>query len=209
MTVDTQTDLLDQLAIRQLADNWLIHRDNRDWDKFLEVWHEDGMMVTTWGGLTSPRGFAEAAERGYQNGDRMLHSNGGTSAEINGDRAIGQTKMRIMQRGLIEGVMCEVTCIGINYDFYERRDGKWGLLLRQPIYEHDFCVTVEPHESVKLDPAKIAEYPEGYARLAYLQSAIGYPIKKDMPTREGAEREALLEQGRAWLEGGELTWGRD
>ena len=202
------TDLLDQLAIRQLADNWLIHRDNRDWDKFLEVYHEDGRMVTTWGGLVSAAEFADAAERGYQNGDRMLHSNGGTSAEIAGDRAIGQTKMRIMQRGLIDGVLCEVTCIGINYDFFERRSGRWGLVLRQPIYEHDFCVTVEPHESVELDRAKLAEYPEGYARLAYLQSGIGYPIKKDMPTREGAEREALLQQGRVWLEGGELTWGR-
>jgi hypothetical protein len=200
------SELLDRLAIRELADNWLTYRDNRDWEKFLQVWHEDGVMMTTWGGKTSPQGFADAADAGYARGDRMLHSNGGTTVELAGDRAIGQTKMRIMQRGPVDGVLCDVTCIGRNFDFYEKRDGRWGLVLRQPIYERDFIVPVNPDETVTLDPEIMARRPEGYQRLAYLQEGLGYTIKPDMPTESGPELEALLAQAKTWLEGGELTW---
>lgn len=198
----------DQLAIRELVENWVIHRDNRTWDKFLEVWHDDGIMMTTWGGRTSPQGFADAADAGYARGDRMLHSLGGMSVEIEGDRAVAQSKLRIMQRSEIHGVMCDVTCLGLNYDLFERRDGRWGLVLRQPVYERDFIVPVDPSQTVELDPATLASIPDGYARLAYLQALLGYEIKKDMPTESGPEREALFEQGRTWLAGGELNWPR-
>lgn len=203
----TADDQLDRLTIRDLADAWTIHRDNRDWERFLEVWHEDGVMMTTWGGKTTPRGFAEAAEAGYQRGDRMLHANGGTTVEVAGDRAIGQTKMRIMQRGPVHGVLCDATCIGINFDFYERRAGRWGLVLRQPVYECDFLVTVDPDETVTLDPEVLARRPEGYARLAYLQEGLGYTIDPNLPTASGPVREALFAHARAWLAGADLTWG--
>jgi hypothetical protein len=205
----TTAELLDRLAIRELVENWFVHRDNRDWEKFLEVWHEDGVMMTTWGGRTSPRGFAQAAQRGYDNGDRMLHACGPTNVELAGDRAIAQSKLRIMQRGPVEAVLCDVTCIGRVYDFYERRGGRWGLVLRQPIYERDFIVPVDPAHTVRLDPDKLARFPDGYARLAYLQEGLGYTIKPDMPTESGPELEALLAQGREWLAGGELTWERE
>ena len=208
-TDSTASALLDRLAIRELVENWFVHRDNRDWDQFLEVWHEDGVMMTTWGGRATPRGFAEAAQRGYDNGDRMLHACGPTSVELAADRAIAQSKLRIMQRGSVEGVLCDVTCIGRVYDFYEKRSGRWGLVLRQPIYEQDFIAPVDPSASVRLDEHKLARYPDGYARLAYLQEGLGYTIKPDMPTATGSELQALLAQGRSWLAGGELTWAAE
>ena len=54
------------------------------------------------------------------------------------------SKLRIQQRGPVEGVACDVVCIGVNYDFMERRDGRWGLVLRQPVYERDFIDPVDP-----------------------------------------------------------------
>ena len=200
-------DMLDRLAIREIVDDWTILRDARDWERWLKLYHEGGAMVTTWGGRTTPQQFAEKAETGYARGDRMLHSNGGTSVELAGDRALSQSKMRIMQVGPIEGVACEVTCIGRNYDFFERRDGRWGLVLRQPIYERDMVFVADPATTTHLQREKLERFPEGYARLAYLQDELGYAIKPDMPVLEGAELEALYAQGREWLAGGELTWG--
>jgi hypothetical protein len=173
----------------------------------MRVWHDDGVMITTWGGRTTPAQFAEKAEAGYQRGDRMLHSNGGTSVELAGDRAVSQSKMRIMQLGPIEGVACEVTCIGRNYDFCERRNGRWGIVLRQPIYERDMVFVADPATRTRLKRKKLARFPDGYARLAYLQDELGYQIKPDMPALEGPELEALYAQGRDWLAAGELTWG--
>ena len=202
------SELLDRLAIRELAENWIVYRDTRDWERFLEVWHEDGSLMTTWGGRASPQSFTEAATRGYAQGDRAIHANGGTAVQLAGDRAIGQTKLRIMQRGMVEGVECDVTCLGRSYDFYERREGRWGLVLRQVIYERDSIATVDPNATVTLDPDRLARFPQGYARLAYLQEGLGHKITADMPTAEGPRLDALVEQGRSWLDGGPLTWGQ-
>ena len=40
-----------------------------------------------------------------------------------------------------------------------------------------------------------ASFPEGYRHLAYLQSKIGYKVKKDMPGIEGPELDALYARG--------------
>lgn len=206
--MSNQVELADRLAIRELVENWSMHRDNRDWDRFLALWHDGGGMMTTWGGKATAAEFVAAATRGFEKGDRMLHSVGGVTFDIDGDRAVAKSKLRIMQRGSVEGVVCDVTCIGINFDFIERRDGRWGLVLRQPVYERDYIVPTDPSESVVLDPEILARRPDGYQRLAYLQEGLGYKIKPDMPTEIGPQREALFEAGDRWLRGEPLGWPR-
>jgi hypothetical protein len=198
--------ILDRLAIRELVENWSIYRDNREWDRFLEVWHDGGVMMTTWGGKATPEQFVQAATKGFAQGDRMLHSVGGVTAEVQADRGFAMSKLRIMQRGPVEGVVCDVTCIGVNFDFMERREERWGLVLRQPVYERDYIVPTDPTQTVELDPQIMARRPDGYQRLAYLQEGLGYTIKPDMPTEVGAEREALKAAAAGWLAGEPLTW---
>ena len=74
-----------------------------------------------------------------------------------------------MQRGPVDGVLCDVACTGRFYDFFEQRDGRWGIVLRQPIYEKDRLDPVDPAASLTLDPDVLARFPEGYRYLAYLQ----------------------------------------
>ena len=47
----------------------------------------------------------------------------------------------------------------------------------------------------------LAQFPEGYKHLGYLQSQIGYDVKKNMPGLKGPEVERLYAEGKAWLEG--------
>jgi len=54
---------------------------------------------------------------------------------------------------------------------------------------------------LELDEAKLAQFPQGYRHLAYIQEEIGYRVKRDMPGLRGAEVEALYAQGRGWLAG--------
>ena len=51
------------------------------------------------------------------------------------------------------------------------------------------------------DPALLAQFPEGYRHLAYLQSGLGYPIKRDMPGLKGEAVERLYASGAKWLKG--------
>ncbi len=78
---------------------------------------------------------------------------------------------------------------------------RWGIVLRQPIYEKDRLDPVDPAVSLALDPELLARYPEGYRYLAYLQVRAGYPVKPDMPGLRGPEVERLYRRGAAWLAG--------
>ena len=193
----------DRLAIRDLVENWAVLRDARLWDEFRKVWHDDGVMQATWFQGTADE-FIKVSQEGYDKGVRILHFLGGMNIEINANRAIAQTKMTISQRGPVDGVMCDVVCTGRFYDFFENRFSKWGLVLRQPIYEKDRCDPVDPAATLKLDPEILKLYPEGYRHLAYLQHKIGYKVKRDMPGLDGPELEALYALGKSWLEGGPL-----
>ena len=190
----------DELEIRSLIESWAIWRDAGDWERFRTVWHDDGRMMATW--WQGPfEDFIDVSREGFDRGVRILHFLGGSSVELNGDRAIAQTKMTISQRALVDGVLCDVVCTGRFYDFLERRAGRWGLVLRQPIYERDRLDPVSPGTAPHLDPAKLASFPEGYRHLAYLQTGIGYDVKRDMPGLVGQEVEALYGRGATWLEG--------
>ena len=101
---------------------------------------------------------------------RILHFLGGSIIDLAGTRAIAQTKMTISQRAQFDGVLCDVVCTGRFYDFLEKRDGRWGFVLRQPIYEKDRLDPVDPPAKLSLDPEMLARFPEGYRHLAYLQT---------------------------------------
>jgi hypothetical protein len=190
----------DRQQIRDLIENWAVWRDAGDWDRFRTVWHPDGWMNATWtqGGFEH---FIQMTIEGWAKGVSILHFLGGQSIDIEGDRAISQTKMTISQRAPVEGVLCDVTCTGRFYDFLEKREGRWGLVLRQPIYEKDRIDPLDHGAVLTLDPELLARFPEGYRHLAYLQSKIGYPVKTDMPGLKGDIVAALYAHGRAWLDG--------
>ncbi len=204
----------DRLAIRDVVETWASARDSGDWEAFRACWHDDGYMMATW--FQGPKeDFIKVSQEGAARGVNILHFTGGCRITLAGHRAIAQTRMTIMQRGEVEGVLCDVACTGRFYDFFEKRraggvgppepaqlrDGRWGVVLRQPIYEKDRLDPVEPGASLVLDAARLAEYPEGYRYLAYLQAGVGYPVKKDMPGLRGPEVQRLYERGAAWLAG--------
>ena len=161
-------------------------------------------MMATW--FQGPfENFIKASIEGWNRGVRILHFLGGSSIDLAGDRAIAQTKMTISQRASVEGVLCDVVCTGRFYDFFEKRNGAWGMLLRQPIYEKDRIDPLDPGAVLKLDPVLLAQFPEGYRHLAYLQSRLGYTVRRDLPGLKGPEVERLYARGAAWLAGQPLT----
>jgi hypothetical protein len=201
----------DERLIRELVQNWVIWRDAGDWERFRTVWHSDGRMMATWTQGTGDE-FIAISKQGWAKGVSILHFLGGTAIDLVDTRAISQTKMTISQRAEVEGVLVDVLCTGRFYDFLEKRGadgaashkGKWGIVLRQPIYEKDRMDPVTPGAVPVLDHAMLAQFPAGYRHLAYLQTRIGYTVKTDMPGLKGPEVEALYAQGASWLRGGTL-----
>jgi hypothetical protein len=194
------SEVEDRRVIRDLIENWAVWRDALMWDRFRAVWHDDGRMMATWFQGTADQ-FIKVSQEGYERGVRILHFLGGSSVDIAGARAIAQTKMTISQRASVDGVVCDVVCTGRFYDFFEKRNGRWGLVLRQPIYEKDRLDPIDPAAELQLDRNLLARFPEGYRHLAYLQTQIGYKVKTDMPGLDGQEVAALYRRGEDWLAG--------
>jgi hypothetical protein len=196
----------ERFAIRELVENWAVFRDAGDWERFRTCWHDDGRMMATW--FQGPAdAFIKVSREGFERGVSILHFLGGCSIELKGERAIAQTKMTINQRALVQKVLVDVVCTGRFYDFLEKRpvrggEARWGVVLRQPIYEKDRMDPVDPAERLELDPEILSRFPTGYRHLAYLQTDLGFDVKPDMPGLTGPKVEALYARGRRWLDGG-------
>ena len=190
----------DKAAIRETVENWVVWRDSGDWERFKGVWHSDGWMTATWFQGPAEK-FIEVSAESFKKGVNILHLLGGWSCEIAGNRAISQVKMTINQRAPVEEILVDVVCTGRFYDFFEKREGRWGIVRRQPIYEKDRMDPVDPSAVLKLDPEFLAQFPEGYRHLAYLQAKNGFKVKMGLPGLRGPAVEKVYAEGKAWLAG--------
>ena len=194
----------DRLLIRELIENWAVWRDAGDWDRFANVWHDDGWMMTTW--FQAPaKDFIARSRAGFENGLKVLHVLGGSSIDVAGDRAVAHTKMEIIQRAEVHGVEVDVRCQGRFVDAFEKRADRWGIVLRQPVYELDGMRTVDPSARLVLDETVLAQFPEGYRHLAYLQVEQGMEVYRNMPGTRGEEIARLNQRMADWLAGQPAT----
>ena len=115
--------------------------------------------------------FIRVTIEGWNKGVSILHFLGGSAIDVQGTRAIAQ------------------------------REGRWGLVHRQPIYEKDRIDPLDPAAKLELDQAALATFPEGYRHLAYIQTRIGYNVKMDMPMLKGEGVQDLYRRGANWLAG--------
>lgn len=198
------TEDKDKREISEVVENWVVWRDAGFWDRFATVWHDDGWMAATW--FQGPgHKFVEVSRAGFEKGVSILHFQGAKNIEIKGDRAIAQTKMTISQRATVDGEVVDVLCTGRFYDFFERRriggGAEWRIVRRQPIYEKDRMDLLDPGKRLELDKNLLNQFPQGYRHLAYLQSRLGFKIKRDMPELTGPTVQALYRRGESWLRG--------
>src|SRR5205085_2154639 len=137
--------------------------------------------------------FIEVSKAGFDKGVSILHFLGGSSVDVQGHRAVAQTKMTISQRGQIDKEMVDVVCTGRFYDFFEKRPsaagdasgGRWAIVRRQPIYEKDRMDALNPSAALVLEKNLLDSFPEGYRHLAYLQTKLGFKIKQELPQLKG------------------------
>lgn len=191
---------VDKLAIRETVENWVMWRDSGDWERFATVWHPDGWMTATW--FQGPaRDFVRVSEEGFKKGVNILHTLGASTIDVAGTRAISHTRMGILQRASLDGVLVDALCTGRFYDFFEKYQGRWVVVRRQCIYDKDQLDPVDRSVTLKLDQDLLASFPEGYRHLAYLQSKNGFKVKNNLPGLRGAVVEKVYAEGKAWLAG--------
>ena len=189
----------DIMQIKDLIERWVVYRDALMWDKFRAIWRPDGVMKATW--TTGPyEDFIKITEEGVKHGLNILHILGGSAVEVKGEHATSITKFIILQRSVVDGILCDVTCYARHLDLWEKCDGKWGLLYRATIADKDRIDPVDKNDTLVLDKALLEQFPTEYRHLAYLQTRAGYTVDKDCPRMSGGNAlEALYKKGEDWL----------
>jgi len=192
-------NFVDIMQIRDLIERWAVYRDSFLWDKFRTVWHEDGVMAATW--TIGPfEDFIKITNEGLKHGLNIMHILGGSAIEVEGTRAVAMTKFMILQRAVVEGVLCDVTCYARHYDLWEKREDNWGLVYRETIADKDRIDPVDNTETVILDKTILEQFPIEYRHLAYLQTKVGYNVNKDCPRISGGKSlDDLYQKGADWL----------
>ncbi len=202
MTESSASAKLDQLteqaAITELLQNWGLWRDRCDWDALRSTYAPDATMQTTW--MDGPASaFVDVCQRMSAGSARALHYIGVPIVKLNGDRALAQSRITILVRAPLNGIDVDATCYGWFIDRMVKQDGRWLIHSREPIYEKDTLVAVDPGITLQLDREALASYPPHYKHMAYMQSIVGAPINSDLPAPNSKEQGQMLLAGEAWL----------
>ena len=195
MTLQT---LLDRAAITQVVQDWGLARDAGRWEQLRSFYTADAVMYTTW--FVGPaQEFVDRSTEAAKRGAKAQHFIGAATLDIQGDKALAETRMILLARGMVHGVEVDVTCYGRFFDHFVRQGDAWRIQQRVPIYEKDRMDVLDPATQLALDPAVLARIPEGYRHLAYMQSQGGATITEGLPTPNSEVLTRLYAQGRTWL----------
>ena len=191
-------ELSDRAAIVAVVVHWALWRDTGRWDKLRALYTVDAIQHTTW--FVGPaREFIDRIAARPLGGSQ--HFVGACAVELNGDRAIAETRLMLLVRGALQQTEVDVTCYTRSYDRLVRTAGAWRIQQREMIYEKDRLDPVDPLARITLDAAALAQYPVGYRHLAYLQAAGGGRITPDLPVAGSEALKRLYAAGEQWLRG--------
>ena len=191
-------ELSDRAAILAAVVHWALWRDTGRWEKLRALYTDDAIQHTTW--FVGPaREFIERIASRPLGGSQLFV--GACAVELNGDRAIAETRLMLLVRGALQQTEVDVTCYTRSYDRLVRTAGAWRIQQREMIYEKDRLDPVDPLARITLDAAALAQYPVGYRHLAYLQAAGGGRITPDLPVAGSEALKRLYAAGEQWLRG--------
>ena len=194
---DIQT-LIDHAAITDLVQRWGLCRDVGRWDELRAMYTEDATMHTTWF-VGSADEFVKRSMEAARKGAKAQHFIGAATIDLNGDKAIAETRMMLLVRAKLKGQNIDVTCYGRFYDQLIRQSGRWQIKKRVPIYEKDRLDPLDPSCRLELNSEELARYPEGYKHLAYVQASGGADITPGLPTPNSKALSDLYAEAAVWL----------
>jgi SnoaL-like domain len=189
-------------VIREAVEHWALWRDTGRWPQLRALYTADAVVHTTWF-VGSASEFVERCMQAAGRGSRSQHFIGAVSVELNGGRAIAESRAMLLVRAPLHGVEVDATCWLRFYDWFVREPSGWRIRMRSGVYEKDRIDPVDPSRRIDLDAAELARYPAGYRHLAYLQAAGGARITPDLPIPGSDALARLYAHGRRWLEQGD------
>jgi hypothetical protein len=189
---------LERQEIAAVIADWALCRDTGRWDRLRSLYAPGATMQTTW--FDGPADeFVDRSVAGFGSKAQAQHSIGVSKIDVEGDRAIAETRVVLLIRAPLHAVQVDVTCYGRFYDFFIRINDGWRIQKRIPIYEKDRVDAVDPTVTLKLDRDLLTKFAEGYRHLAYVQAQGGATMPQGLIEPQSDAERSLYDEGSRWL----------
>jgi ketosteroid isomerase-like protein len=199
-------ELLDREAIFHTVRMERVARDQDDWVALAASYTDDAIVRVTWFEGTAQQ-FADASAEMIERGVGGWHQCWPLWAEVDGDRALCESKGAIFGRDTLRGVEVDTLHWCRWFSRLRRTEGGWRLASFDAIYGNDTMTPTNPADQLPVDDWDlVADLRPSYRWLAYSLISRGYRIDPELP---GDDRRDLVDAfyaaSRHWLRTGELT----
>ncbi|MCB2013434.1 MAG: nuclear transport factor 2 family protein [Sphingobium sp.] len=202
---DPATLLMDERNIRALVAGF-VYRDQEKWEQLADIFWPDGRLALSWFSGTIDEFLVQSRGLAASGKVMLKHQIGRPRVQVHGDRAIGETDIIIMLRVRIgeNSTLVDTTSWARFNDRYEKRDGKWKILLRTAIYEKDRVDPVEPGDTVQWTISEDVRnaFPHQYKRLASTMMELGRTQMPPAIVNASEDQDQLEQEAQLWLAGG-------
>jgi hypothetical protein len=190
-------------ALEQITQTILYERQGRDrgrWDQMRAAFWPEATVALSWFSGSAAE-FVTGSQRMSATGDRALHRLTPPIVHVQGQRAVAEVSAAVELRVTLQGVMADlISYTRLNYRL-EQRQGRWGVLSLDAIYERDTLTPVLPGTTLVVNAQETAALRPSYALLAYYLGSRGYQVRQDLlgddrPT----EVQAFYDGSLQWLQ---------
>jgi ketosteroid isomerase-like protein len=135
----------DKETIRDLIYTYCRAVDREDVELGHSIWHDDGYADYGADFYQGPgKGVIDKTCHDSRELLSQTHQVTNMLIELDGDRAVSETYISSTYRLEREGVLMHMAVWGRYLDRWEKRAGRWGLVHRQVIFDHDEIRPVTP-----------------------------------------------------------------
>ncbi len=132
-------EMLEKSRIRELVETDRYCRDYGHFEKERTCWHDDGTVFATWFKGPIDEFLANSARPGKSPSAHKIFN---TMIWLKGNRAIAECICSIDYRLTMDGELLDLQVYSRLHFRVEKRDGQWGLVYFEGIYEKDRMVPV-------------------------------------------------------------------
>ena len=198
--------VMDKFEIIENSNVLLSCRDNADWTRLAQCFHDDARVTTSWFDGTA-REFAEQSRKmmeGHHPKDTQRHMINNPQVKINGHRAVNEYYLTLYQGRTMDGYEFDLTTWSVTLDLYERRDGNWRICKRSNIYEKD---RLDPHVPGSVpqsyyDGLDLSSYPQAIRFHCYRNERSSGHKPKNLILKGSPEETAARKAAADWLAAG-------
>ncbi|MGI5499052.1 nuclear transport factor 2 family protein [Lentzea sp. CA-135723] len=172
-------------------------RDRGWWDQQAACFWPDSVVALSWF-TGSGADFVARSREMSGRGDVSVHRTSPPVVHVAGDRGWAEVPAAIEVRTTIDGVLADlVSHTRVSYRV-ERRDGRWGIVALDAIYERDTLTAVLP--GTTLPAPDVTRFRRSYAFLAWYLDRRGYPLTDGLPGDDRPEhRDEFYADTLKWL----------